>query len=128
VLVGTTIYAGIPASFAASAMDSAWLPDECVTTPRRFCSSLSDAIALYAPRNLKAPLHARREESVATLRAIPSHWQWASSLQQVSEERLRWLETAGAPLLELLALEDGAETSHTVDGRAGHHLHQGSTR
>jgi len=89
VVVGTTIYAGMPASFAASAMDSAWLPDECVTTPRRFCSSLSDSIALYAPRNLKAPLHARREESLAKLQAVSS--------QQVGEKQLRWLWAAAYP-------------------------------
>ena len=97
VVVGTTMYAGMPASFAASAMDSAWLPDECVTTPRRFCSSLSDSIALYAPRNLNAPLRARREELIAKLQAVSSHRHWASSSRQVGEKQVHWLWAAAYP-------------------------------
>jgi hypothetical protein len=37
-------------------MACAWLPDEKVSTPPRFDSSGSCASALYAPRNLKAPV------------------------------------------------------------------------
>ena len=50
------IVAGRSCSAADSATACAWLPDEAVTTPR---TRPSWAIALYAPRNLNAPIRCR---------------------------------------------------------------------
>lgn len=127
VLVGTTMYAGMPANCAASAMDSAWLPEECVTTPRLFCSSLNEAIALNAPRNLKAPLCANRSGSPALLcLAGSARWRWDLSLRHRKERATGSAVKASAPFLELLALKDNAEACHPVNRRARHDLHQAS--
>src|SRR6185437_788347 len=52
---GTTTCAGMPRVRAANANAAPWLPEECVTTPRRASSRASVQTALQAPRNLKAP-------------------------------------------------------------------------
>jgi hypothetical protein len=51
-----TTIARTPSRRAARATPWAWLPEEYVMTPRRRSSSVSDAIATYAPRILKAPI------------------------------------------------------------------------
>ena len=50
-----TIVAVVPSSRAAIATACAWLPDEYASTPRAQLVAGSDAILLYAPRNLNAP-------------------------------------------------------------------------
>lgn len=56
VLAGTTTWAGMLRSWAASATAAPWLPDEWVTTPRAASSCVRLKMALHAPRNLKAPM------------------------------------------------------------------------
>src|SRR5450759_4470470 len=55
-LSGITTTAGQPSSRAARATPWAWFPDEYVITPRSSSAGSSEAIAVYAPRNLKAPI------------------------------------------------------------------------
>ena len=50
-----TIVALMPNNRHASATACAWFPDEYVSTPRARSASGMREIALYAPRNLKAP-------------------------------------------------------------------------
>jgi hypothetical protein len=54
-----TIVVRMPSSVPASAIAWAWLPDEYASTPRRLSAAESWASALYAPRNLKAPMRCR---------------------------------------------------------------------
>src|SRR4051812_35011110 len=54
-LFGITIYAAIPRNAAARASAAAWLPEECVATPRCASASLRENTALHAPRDLNAP-------------------------------------------------------------------------
>ena len=56
VLVGTTMYAGIPLSWAAKATAAAWFPELWVTTPLAAWASEREKTALLAPLNLNAPL------------------------------------------------------------------------
>src|SRR3954451_8592376 len=53
------IVAGAPCSAAARASACAWLPEDAATTPRSRSALGSEATALYAPRNLKAPTRCR---------------------------------------------------------------------
>src|SRR5690606_15871475 len=53
---GITTVAGTPNAAAAYATPWAWLPDECVTTPRRLAGSGSAARKLVAPRTLNDPV------------------------------------------------------------------------
>ena len=52
---GITTHAAMPRCRAAYASAAPWLPDECVTTPRRASASVSENTALVAPRALNAP-------------------------------------------------------------------------
>src|SRR5688572_25159600 len=54
-LFGITMYAGMPRNFAARDRAAAWLPDECVATPRAASASDNENTALVAPRALNAP-------------------------------------------------------------------------
>ena len=58
-VVGITTTAGMPSSFAASAIAMPWLPDEKVMTPRARTSSGNCSSMLAAPRILNAPLRWR---------------------------------------------------------------------
>jgi len=49
----------MPRNLAARASAAAWLPDECVTTPRAASLSGSSSTALVAPRALNAPTFCR---------------------------------------------------------------------
>ena len=51
--------AGIPSRRADKAMACAWLPEEKATTPALRCAGVNCDSALYAPRNLKAPMRCR---------------------------------------------------------------------
>src|SRR5271156_3825132 len=54
-----TIHAGTPRQPAAHATAAPWLPLEGVTMPRAASSSLSEKIALVAPRILNEPVFCR---------------------------------------------------------------------
>src|SRR5690349_2232775 len=56
---GITTHARMPRRRAAYASAAPWLPDECVTTPRRAVASSSENTALQAPRALNAPIFCR---------------------------------------------------------------------
>jgi len=56
VLEGTTMWAGMPLSFAANATAPAWFPEECVTTPLAHSSAVREKTALAAPLILNDPL------------------------------------------------------------------------
>src|SRR6185369_1322720 len=56
---GITTHAGMPRRAAAHATAAPWLPDECVTTPRRASALSSENTALHAPRALNAPTFCR---------------------------------------------------------------------
>src|SRR6185437_10082438 len=49
----------MPRSRAARDSAAAWLPEECVATPRRAAAADSASTALVAPRALKAPIFCR---------------------------------------------------------------------
>ena len=53
---GMTTHTGTPISCPAVARAWPWLPELCVITPRRFCSSVNISTAFMAPRNLNAPI------------------------------------------------------------------------
>ena len=53
---GITIHAGTPRHAAAQATAAPWLPLDCVTMPWRTSSSVSEKIALEAPRILNEPV------------------------------------------------------------------------
>ncbi len=50
------MWAGTALSCAARATAAAWLPLECVTTPRAHSSGVNEKTALHAPLTLKDPL------------------------------------------------------------------------
>jgi hypothetical protein len=81
---GIRIVAGTPCSAAESASAWAWLPDEAVTTPRARSSGVIDATALYAPRNLNAPIRWRFSGFRRTV--APVRW---SSVRDVTTG-VRW--------------------------------------
>ena len=58
-VLGITMNAGIPRRRAAREIACAWLPEECVATPRAASSSAREKTALHAPRILKAPTFCR---------------------------------------------------------------------
>src|SRR5437879_1062806 len=57
--LGMTIQAGIARQAAAQATAAPWLPLDCVTIPRAACCSVSERMALDAPRILKEPVFCR---------------------------------------------------------------------
>jgi hypothetical protein len=104
-LDGITMCAGMPRSRAASASAAAWLPEECVATPRRASSSESDATALQAPRNLNAPTfcrfshlkNTRAPARSSTLRLVRTGVLWACGAMRSAA---RWTSSrvgAGMP-------------------------------